>query len=166
MRVRPTTPLPRGRSTVTRLLAALAFLPVATRGQLYARLLWGLARDERVPWTRKGVLAAAAGYVLLGRDLVANEIPVVGAIDDLVAVLLALDLFLDGVPDAVLDEHLAAVGLDRRTFEADVAQVRRFVPGPIRRLARLVPRAVGGIVPAVRGASHGWWAPRRGIRLS
>ncbi len=150
MRVRPPSPRPRGRSVVARLLAAVALLPIATRGQLYGRLLWALVRDGRVPLARKGVLAAALGYVILGRDLVADEIPVVGAIDDVVAVLLALDLFLDGVPGPVLDEHLAAVGLDRRTFEADVAQIRRLLPGPIRRLARLVPRALGGVAPTLR----------------
>lgn len=164
MRARPPSRRRRGRSTAGRLAAALALLPMATRGQLYGRLLWALVRDTRVPLSRKAVLVAALGYVVLGRDLVPDAIPIVGAIDDIVAVLLAFDLFLDGVPEAVLDEHLTALGLDRRTFEADLAQVRRFVPGPIRRLARLAPRAFGSVVPAVRAVgSLGAVAIGRGV---
>lgn len=128
---------------MARLIAGVTLLPVAARTHLYGRLLWSLVRDERVPLARKGLLAAAAGYVVLGSDLIGDDIPVLGAVDDLVAVVLAVDLFLEGVPQAVLDEHLAAVGLDRRTFEADVAQVRRLVPGPLRRLVRLAPRLAG-----------------------
>ncbi|MER3417727.1 MAG: hypothetical protein C4343_01110 [Chloroflexota bacterium] len=131
---------PRGRGTVARLLAGVTMLPVAARAQLYARLLWSLVRDERVPLARKALLAAAAGYVVLGRDLIGDDVPILGAVDDVVAVVLAVDLFLDGVPRSVLDEHLASLGLDRRTFEADVAEVRRLVPGPLRRLVRLAPR--------------------------
>lgn len=155
MPVRPSFARRRSRGAITRLLAAATLLPVAARGPLYGRLLWNLVRDDRVPLARKGLLAAAAGYVVLGRDLVADEIPILGAIDDLVAVVLALDLFFDGVPRSVLDEHLAAVGVDRRTFETDVGQVRRLVPGPIRRLVRALPRLAGRATPAVRFATLG-----------
>ncbi len=137
-----------GRGVVSRLVAAVAVLPLAARGPLYARLLWGLLRDPRVPLGRKALLAAGAGYVVLGRDLISDELPMVGAVDDLVAVVLALDLFVDGVPRPVLDEHLAALGVDRRTFEADVAQLRRLVPGPIRRLVRRAARLAAGLVGA------------------
>lgn len=153
MPVRPSFARHRSRGTIARLLAAATLLPVAARGPLYGRLLWNLVRDERVPVARKGLLAAAAGYVVLGRDLVADEIPVLGVVDDLVAVILALDLFLDGVPRPVLNEHLASLGVDQRTFEADVAQVRRLVPGPIRRLVRALPRLVAGAAPLVRFAT-------------
>ncbi len=138
---------PRGRGAVARVVAAAALLPVAARAPLYGRLLWGLVRDERVPLVRKGLLAAAAGYVAVGRDLIGDDIPILGAVDDLVAVVLALDLFFDGVPRSVLEEHLAGLGLDRRTFEADVAQVRRLVPGPLRRLVRGAPRFAGRLAP-------------------
>lgn len=128
---------------MARLVAGVTLLPIAARAHLYGRLLWSLVRDERVPLTRKGLLAAAAGYLIIGSDLIGDDIPVLGAVDDVVAVVLAVDLFLDGVPRSVLDEHLAGLGLDRRTFEADVAQVRRLVPGPLRRLVRLAPRLAG-----------------------
>ena len=39
-------------------------------------------------------------------------------------------LFLDGVPDELLDEKLDELGIDRAAFDRDVAQVRRLTPGP------------------------------------
>ena len=52
-----------------------------------------------MPATRKALLAGAAGYLVLGRDLIPDDIPIIGGLDDLVVVVLAVDLFLDGVPD-------------------------------------------------------------------
>ena len=43
--------------------------------------------------------------------------------------VLAVDLFLDGVPEVVIDEKLDELGIDRRAFHADVARIRRFTPG-------------------------------------
>src|SRR5512132_3390798 len=88
----------RGRSsTVRRLVAVTAFLPIAGRAPLYARLLWALLVDARTPASRKAVLAAAVGYVLVGRDIVPDKIPLLGSLDDLVVVALALDVFFSGI---------------------------------------------------------------------
>ena len=130
-----------GRS-VGRALGLLAVLPAASRAPLYGRLLWDLVRDERTPWSRKALLGGAAGYLLLGRDLIPDDVPVLGSLDDLVVVALAVDLFLDGVDDAVLGERLEALGIDRAAFDVDVARVRRLLPGPIRRAARRLPDAL------------------------
>jgi len=66
----------------------------------------------------------------------------VGGLDDLVVVVLAVDLFLDGVPDLVLDEKLDDLGIDRRAFHADIARIRRFTPGLLRRIIRRGPELV------------------------
>ena len=96
-----------------------------------------------MPADRKALLAGAAGYLVLGRDLIPDDIPIIGGLDDLVVVVLAVDLFLDGVPDDLLDEKLAELGIDRAEFDRDVAQVRRLMPGPVRRTIRRVPELVG-----------------------
>ena len=44
------------------------------------------------------LLGAAAGYLVLGRDIIPDDVPILGGLDDLVVVVLAVDLFLDGVP--------------------------------------------------------------------
>ena len=80
---------------------------------MYARLVTALVVDERMPAARKAVLAGAAGYLVLGRDLIPDNVPVIGGLDDLVVVVLAVDLFLDGVPEDLLREKLDELGIPR-----------------------------------------------------
>ena len=130
------------RIGLRRLLGWALFLPLASRAPVYGRLFWALIRDDRTPIGRKALLAAAIGYVVIGRDLVPDDLPLVGGLDDLVVVVLAVDLFLDGVPDLVLDEKLDDLGIDRRAFHADIARIRRFTPGLLRRIIRRGPELV------------------------
>ncbi len=130
------------RIGLRRLLGLAAFLPIASRAPMYGRLFWELVRDDRTPVGRKALLAAALGYVVLGRDLVPDDLPVIGGLDDLVVVVLAVDVFLDGVPEDVLDEKLDVLGIDPRAFRDDVARIRRFTPGSLRRIIRRAPDMV------------------------
>jgi uncharacterized membrane protein YkvA (DUF1232 family) len=142
------------------MLSLLAFLPVASRIPDYARLVTALVLDERMPANRKALLGAAAGYLVLGRDLIPDDVPIIGGLDDLVVVVLAVDLFLDGVPQDLLDEKLVELDIDRVAFDRDIAQIRRLTPGPVRRTIRRVPAlmtsagdALGqlGLGPRLRG---------------
>lgn len=123
-------------------MSLLSFLPVASRIPLYARLVVALVTDERMPTGRKALLAGAAGYLFLGRDLIPDQIPVIGGLDDVVVVVLAVDLFLDGAPDDLLEEKLDDLGIDRAEFDRDIAQIRRLTPGPVRRTIRRVPALI------------------------
>ncbi len=134
---------------VRRAVGLLAFLPVASRVPSYARLVWALAVDERTPVSRKALLGGALGYLLLGRDLVPDDTPIVGGLDDLVVVALAVDLFLEGVPTELLNEKLDSLGIDKLAFERDVAQIRRLTPGPVRRAVRRIPAAFSAVGDAV-----------------
>jgi len=145
---------------IRRAIGLLAFLPVASRVPAYARLVWALAVDDRTPASRKALLGGALGYLLLGRDLIPDDIPVIGGLDDLVVVALAIDLFLDGVPDPLLSEKLHELGIDRVAFDRDVAQIRRLTPGPLRRIIRRIPAGLAtlggaiqesGVGPRIRG---------------
>ena len=82
----------RGRAGFSRALKLMAFLPVATRIPTYARLVTALVLDDRMPASRKALLAGAAGYLIVGRDLIPDYLPVIGGIDDLVIVVLAVDV--------------------------------------------------------------------------
>ena len=53
--------------------------------------------------------------------------------------VLAVDLFLEGVPDDLIDEKLLELDIDRVAYERDMAQIRRLTPGPVRRTIRRVP---------------------------
>lgn len=148
-----------GPAGVGRFVSLLAFLPVASRVPDYARLIGALVLDERMPRDRKVLLGAAAGYLVIGRDLVPDSVPLIGGLDDLVIVVLAVDLFLDGVPPELLREKLDDLAIDRASFDRDVAQIRRLMPGPVRRTIHRVPgmmaaagRAIerSGIMPRAR----------------
>src|SRR6266704_691418 len=126
----------RSFGALRRSLGLLAFLPLASRAPAYTRLLLALVVDERVPGSRKALLAGAIGYLAVGRDLIPDDIPVLGGLDDLVVVVLAVDLFIDGVPDDLLDEKLAELDIDRVAFDQDIARIRRLTPGPVRKTIR------------------------------
>lgn len=148
-----------GRGGLRRAVGLLAFVPLASRAPSYTRLLWGLVRDDRTPAARKALLAGALGYLVVGKDIVPDDVPLLGGLDDLVVLVLAVDLFLDGIPVDLLHEHLDELGIERAAFDRDIAQVRRLMPMPVRRLIRRVPGAIAaagrtlessGVAPRVR----------------
>ena len=148
-----------GRAGVGRFVSLLAFLPIASRVPDYARLIGALVLDERMPNDRKVMLGAAAGYLVIGRDIIPDSVPIIGRLDDLIVVVLAVDLFLDGVPPELLQEKLADLDIERAAYDRDIAQIRRLTPGPVRRTIRRVPgliKAAGnaidrsGVVPRAR----------------
>jgi uncharacterized membrane protein YkvA (DUF1232 family) len=145
----------RGSGALGRALGMMAFLPLASRAPIYARLMLALVADERMPAARKALLAGAAGYLLVGRDLVPDQIPVLGGLDDLVVVVLAVDLFMDGVPDALLAEKLVELGIDRSAFDDDMARIRRLTPGPVRKTIRRIPGLIAQAGEAIDNSGIG-----------
>ena len=140
---------------VSRVMSMSAFLPIASRAPIYGRLMWELMIDDRTPASRKALLAGALGYLVLPTDLIPDRIPVIGGLDDLIVVVLAVDLFLDGVPKEVLTEKLDQLGIERRAFDRDIAQIRRLMPGPVRRAMRRIPQAFDLGAGALRTARVG-----------
>ena len=145
----------RRSSTLGRALGLMAFMPLASRAPLYARLMLALILDERTPASHKAMLAGAAGYLLVGRDLVPDDIPLLGGLDDLVIVVLAVDLFLDGVPEELIDEKLVELDIDRVAFNEDVARIRRLTPGPVRKTIRRIPELLGQAGAAFQSSGVG-----------
>ena len=145
----------RRSSTLGRALGLMAFMPIASRAPLYARLMLALVVDERTPAARKALLAGAAGYLLIGRDLIPDDIPILGGLDDLVVVVLAVDLFLDGVPEDLLDEKLVELEIDRVAFNQDIARIRRLTPGPVRKTIRRIPELIAHASAALQRSGVG-----------
>lgn len=90
----------------------------------YARLVWGLMRDPRVPVSLKALLAAALAYVVTPIDLIPDVIPIIGQADDLTVLLLVLDLFVQNAPPEVRAEHLERARNGTADLDADLARVR------------------------------------------
>ena len=136
-----------------RALNLVPFLPLAGRAPMYGRLLWALARDPRVPTARKAVLGFAGAYIVSPIDLIPERIPFVGALDDVAVMVLAIDVFLEGLPENLLKEKLEELGIPQAELDSDLRRVRRMIPRPIRALIGRIPGfldRVGGIVAQSR----------------
>jgi uncharacterized membrane protein YkvA (DUF1232 family) len=70
--------------------------------ELYA--LYLAARHPRTPWYAKLVVAAFVAYAVTPVDLVPDAIPILGFVDDLIFIPLAVALALRFVPSAVISE--------------------------------------------------------------
>jgi uncharacterized membrane protein YkvA (DUF1232 family) len=127
----------------------LPFLPLAGRAPAYARLLWALATDPRVPMSRKALLGVAGAYIVSPFDLIPEFIPVFGAMDDVIVMVLAIDVFLEGTPKELLNEKLADLGMSPNELEKDLARVRSMVPRPLRQMMLRVPEALDGVAEFV-----------------
>jgi len=113
------------------LVVALAFLLAGTAAALHLRrdpfarstlaalerLTWrqrfevarAIARDRRVPRLARWLPLALAVYLAFPIDLIPDFIPLLGQLDDVLAVALVLWLLIRLVPHGVIEEHLAAV---------------------------------------------------------
>jgi uncharacterized membrane protein YkvA (DUF1232 family) len=134
-------------SGVLRVLNLVPFLPLAGRAPMYARLLWALASDPRVPRARKALLGLAGAYIISPFDLIPERIPFVGALDDVAVMVLAIDVFLEGLPETLVNEKLVELGIPPSELESDLARVRKLVPRPVRALVGRVP----GLIDRVAG---------------
>jgi uncharacterized membrane protein YkvA (DUF1232 family) len=142
------------RNTVRLGLAALSlwpFLPIASRATVYGRLIIELARDPRVPWSRKAILGLAALYVISPLDLLPDVIPLISRVDDVMVTVIALDLFLEGIPRELMIEKMYQLGIDGRELERDLESVRRLLPWPVRSIGRRLPDLLETGVELVRG---------------
>jgi len=73
-----------------------------------------LLREPRVPLFLKLIPVLAAGYVISPLDFVPDVLPIVGQIDDLGFIFIALETFLRFSPTEVVDYHRTAVAEGRR----------------------------------------------------
>ena len=76
-----------------------------------SRLSWRLARDPRTPLADKLFLAAAIALIVSPINWIPSSIPILGQIEDLALVTLALNLFLGRVPAELRQEHETALGI-------------------------------------------------------
>ena len=76
-----------------------------------ARLSWRLFRDVRTPRGAKLLLVGAMLLIVSPINWIPNLVPVLGQMEDLALLALALNVFLKRVPPALRREHEAALGL-------------------------------------------------------
>lgn len=105
----------------------------------YARMVWGLVRDPRVPIGLKAMLGAALAYVILPIDLVPDAIPILGQADDLTVLLLTLDLFIQNAPREVRAEHAIRARNGTADLDRDLARLRAVLGDRYDRIAEDLP---------------------------
>ncbi len=69
------------------------------------KLTWKLLQDKRVPMWQKAILFLPFIYIFSPLNFLTFAIPLVGQVDDVLIVMLALDLLEKVVEDDILAEH-------------------------------------------------------------
>ncbi len=96
------------------------------------KLLGRLAKDPRVDRRRRLVAVAALGYAVVPVDLLPDRIPLVGRLDDVVILALAIRALLDGAPEEVVSEHWEGPVEALEVFDGVVSWVADLVPRRVR----------------------------------
>ena len=89
---------------MTRLFMRFRLLQVLLRD---GRLTWRLARDPRTPLRAKLILGAAVLFVVSPINWIPNFVPVLGQLEDVALLSLAMEVFLRNVPEYLKAEHRA-----------------------------------------------------------
>jgi len=74
-----------------------------------ARLVYHLMRDPEVPFYLKLLPLAAVAYVLFPADLAPDLVPVLGQMDDLMALLVGAKVFVEMAPSHVVERYTATL---------------------------------------------------------
>jgi uncharacterized membrane protein YkvA (DUF1232 family) len=132
----PASP-PTPRSPEEGDLRALVW-PMVRRLPAYLRLGWALSREPAIPWRHKTLLYLFPVYYVSPAHLAVHPIPVLGQIDGVLFLVLALRQALAHCPRPVLARHLARLNLAPTQLEDDWRTALYVV--------RRVGRSVGGSV--------------------
>lgn len=125
----------------------------------YARFVYGMTTDERVPKQAKAALAVGGVYAVSPVDLVPGIIPVAGQLDDLVVLLLAIRMAIRACPPQVAAAHLERAGLSRTDIDDDLRATKdtaKWLAGKGLRASRAAARTGGRRLAAL------WRAHRPG----
>jgi uncharacterized membrane protein YkvA (DUF1232 family) len=135
------------------------FVGVMTRVPRYIKLGWLLMNDPTVSGTGKAALGGGLAYAVSPIDAVPGFIPVLGQLDDLAVLLLAVRTALRSCPTEVADRHLQATGLSWEALERDLVTLRATTIWVAQRGGALAVRAgkamLGKLSERVRAALPG-----------
>ncbi|HNZ88542.1 MAG TPA: YkvA family protein [Candidatus Cloacimonas acidaminovorans] len=73
-------------------------------------LVCRLALDKRVPVKQKMIMGGVVAYVMMPVDLIPDFIPVIGLVDDLVLVVMALNMILNEIDPKILSDNWSGEG--------------------------------------------------------
>ncbi len=120
----------------------------------YAKLATAIVRDPDVPRSAKVVLGVGGGYALSPIDLIPGIIPVVGQMDDVYAMLTALQQSLKRMPDDLAQKHLDNAGVSRGQIDDDLAAVRNLAKLAVVKSLKFGGKALGRLSRAAVGFAN------------
>lgn len=77
------------------------------------RLGYALMRDERVPLWQRAAAVGTVGLIFSPID-VPSLVPVAGQFWDFTLAVVVLDVFINNAPAQVVNEHIVALGLEKK----------------------------------------------------
>lgn len=134
-RPRPRTPRPAAGRKRT-VMGAVRELPN------FVRLLYGLITDPRVETLDKLLVAGAVAYVLIPENVFPDFIPLIGEVDDVFVLVLALRQLMKSAGHEIMLEHWMGdpEDLDELNLERVLAAAAFFLPRRVRRRLRTIGR--------------------------
>ena len=108
----------------------------------FIRLLYGLVTDPRVETLDKLLVAGAVAYVLIPEDIFPDFIPLIGEVDDVFVLVLALRQLMKSAGREIMLEHWMGDpdDLDELNLEKVLAAASFFLPRRVRRRLRTIGR--------------------------
>jgi uncharacterized membrane protein YkvA (DUF1232 family) len=134
-RARQSTPQPAAGRKRT-VMGAVRDLPN------FLRLLYGLVTDPRVETLDKLLVAGAVAYVMIPEDIFPDFIPLIGEVDDVFVLVLALRQLMKSAGHEIMLEHWMGdpADLDELNLERVLAAAAFFLPRRVRRRLRTIGR--------------------------
>ena len=87
------------------------------------RLVWRLTLDRRVPIILRALVPLAIVYFVVPAGLIYDRLPLVGYLDDVIVLGLAVVLLTKLAPQRVIDEHLGKPSVSDRPEDKDPEKV-------------------------------------------
>jgi uncharacterized membrane protein YkvA (DUF1232 family) len=104
----------------------------------FLKLLGRLARDPRVSKVDKAIVLATIGYIVMPMDFIPDFLPVLGQVDDLYLLALALDRLLNNAGIDLLLEHWDGDVGSLETAITALDKAGSFLPAQVRALVRTI----------------------------
>lgn len=101
-----------------------------------ARLGWRLVRDPRIPFRPRALAVGALAYVMMPFDIIPDFFPIIGGLDDVLLVALALNALIQAAGPQVLAEHWNGPPRTLEVVEDVIDWAAGLVPWPLRRALR------------------------------
>jgi uncharacterized membrane protein YkvA (DUF1232 family) len=148
--VAPARP-PRGRRELDGRKVMVRFVGVIARVPRYIKLGWLLMGDPTVSRRGKAALGGGLAYAISPIDPVPGFVPILGQLDDLAVLLLAVRTALASAPAEVASAHLAEVGLSWETLDRDLVTIRATAIWVTRQGGALAARAGRAVLTLAAG---------------